>query len=434
MTNIQITQALLGFIVVAAVAAASCDADGTTEVVVPQIKLPDFYQGEAAFEFEYGVLDVGGAELDNVTSVSMGPDGRLYAGSQSGRLVAIVLSGQDVLNVETILEPSAAGSVTGIAFSPLDDPDFPAIYIARSRLYLGPDGSPYEGRISRIQQPGYQLEDVITGLPVSPYEHGTNGIAFDADGRLYIAQGSNTNAGLPAERFPREEVPLSGAILVADIFDPAFDGLIVHDPPNEANDSVDLVSGDVRVFASGFRNPYDLTVHSNGRVFAVDNGPNLDSGPASVGCAESGPDPYEPDELNLIREGDYYGHPNRNRGRDDPRQCTYVSSRAISAEAQQPIAKLGLGVVPGGLLEFTADSFDGALRGALVYVEWGDPQRVMLVYLAENGERTSSVTQLAQHGGRPIDATLGPDGTIYIAEWDAERISYLKPIEPEAGS
>jgi glucose/arabinose dehydrogenase len=198
-----------------------------------------------------------------------------------------------------------------------------------------------------------------------------------------------------------------------------------------ASETVDLVSGDVRALAGGFRNPFDVVVHSNGNVYALDNGPNLDSGPASATCDSEGPEPYEPDELNFIEEGEYYGSPNRNRARSDPRECTYVSGRDTSGLATPPIAKLGLGVVPGGLFEYTSDAFGGALRGDLIYVEWGDPRRVMRAVLSDDGTAVTSIAPIAEGPlARPLDATMGPDGTIYLAEWEGKQIGYLRPVEP----
>ena len=82
-------------------------------------------------------------------------------------------------------------------------------------------------------------------------------------------------------------------------------------------------TGDVEVFSAGFRNSFDLVLTTRGRLFATDNGPNIGFGPASTGPASQGPDPEDVDELVLLEFGDYYGHPNRARGRTDVRQTVY---------------------------------------------------------------------------------------------------------------
>jgi glucose/arabinose dehydrogenase len=92
----------------------------------------------------------------------------------------------------------------------------------------------YSGKVTRIDGPSYgTLTDIIEGLPVSNSGHQANGLAFGSDGRLYIAQGSTTNAGVVNPNqglFQREEVPTSGALLVADIHAPLFDGNVTASP------------------------------------------------------------------------------------------------------------------------------------------------------------------------------------------------------------
>ena len=257
----------------------------------------------------------------------------------------------------------------GIAFSPADG----ELYVSHTQLYGGDEGDPYPGAVSRLAAPAHERIDVITGLPASTAEHSTNSIVFDTDGLIYIAQGGTSNNGVPGERFPRPETPLSAAILIANVADPDFDGQIRYEPPGEASDTVRLVGGDVRVFASGFRNVYDLVVHSNGNVYATDNGPNAPDGDVSTDCTNAAQGVSGPDELNLVVDGHWYGHPNRNRGRDDTRQCTYRAPDDQSGEATPPIATLGYFTSADGFIEYRSDAFGGAMQGDLVYVEWAHP-------------------------------------------------------------
>lgn len=91
-----------------------------------------------------------------------------------------------------------------------------------------------------------------------------------------------------------------------------FDGDVTYD------ENEDQVSGlDVEVFAAGFRNPYDLTLHSNGNLYGTDNGANFGFGRRSIDCETDGSDPSEDDELNLLERGLYYGMANRKRGETD---------------------------------------------------------------------------------------------------------------------
>ena len=119
------------------------------------------------------------------------------------------------------------------------------------------------------------------------------------------------------------------------------------------------------MFAPGQRNSYGIVLHSNGYLYATDNGANVGYGLSSVTCEENGPSPHEPDELNLVMEGHYYGHANRRRGRDDYRQCIWRTQNETSDESYTA----PIGMLPAssdGLCEFETDHFAGQLRGNLI--------------------------------------------------------------------
>ena len=171
-------------------------------------------------------------------------------------------------------------------------------------------------------------------------------------------------------------MPVSGALLVARPLDAGFDGKLKFSSDNVYATDVDLVSGDVSVFAAGLRNPYDLVLHSNGRIYATDNGADAGaeedpSGPGSVTCTtDTGTNAAAPDELNLIESGGYYGHPNRNRGRADARQCTYhPATEPSTADYTAPIAILPSS--SNGLAEYAAAGFASIDQGDLLYVALG---------------------------------------------------------------
>jgi glucose/arabinose dehydrogenase len=162
------------------------------------------------------------------------------------------------------------------------------------------------------------VEDVVTGLPVSDHDHGVNGLEFNDHGDLFIQVGGNTNAGVPgplSQSYLQKENYLSAATLIArGVTSNSFDGTIKYDVNGN------MVAGfDVQVYAAGLRNPFDLVLHSNGRLYGTDNGPNLKFGGKSLSCTEDGPEPFHKDKLVLLEEGSFYGHANRKRGETDPR-------------------------------------------------------------------------------------------------------------------
>ena len=388
-----------------------------------------FVPPDEAIQFTLATLGTGEVGIVSPTTMAFGPDGRLYVGQLDGSVLALRLEKNAIVHAEAIAPTGVFGHVLGLAFNPAEPPDPVTLYVSHTVLFAGEAGAPYAGTISRLVAPDFQPVDVISGLPVSAGEHGTNGIAFDNEGRLYIAQGATTNAGVPSQRHPRPETPLSGAILVADLREPTFDGAVRYEPAETPGDDVDQVAGDVRVYASGFRNPYDLVVHSNGNIYATDNGPNIPDGIPSLSCLSGGvADVAAADELNLVVEGQYYGHPNRNRGRFDEEECEYHGPEDGSGTSTVPLATLGFHVSANGIAEYTSDAFGGRLRGNLIYVEW-NRGRIWRVVLSDDGQDVVAISQLIPHEFEdPIDVVVGPDGTVYVSQLFGPRITYLAPV------
>jgi glucose/arabinose dehydrogenase len=406
--HLRFLTALLGGAVIAALALAAWHPNRS---------------GAVAVSFQPGTLN---GSFAHPTSLAFGPDGRLYVASGTTvRALTLNAEGTRVTAVELIA--FALENALGIAFDPTAPASPVTVYVSRQEPTAT---AGFRGTISKLTAPDWQMADVITGLPTSdPYlNHMTNGIAFDNQGRLFIAQGSGSNAGLAVPNGVQTywpETPLSGAILVADIHAAGFDGAITYNPPGPPADySVDQTGGDVRVFAAGLRNPYDVVLHSNGHIYATDNGPMGDV--TSLTCALDGGSVSQSDELNLIAEGNYYGFPNRNRGRSDPRQCTYhAPEEGSGAGFTAPIAILPAHCSCDGIAEYTSDAFGGAMRGDLIIAQFGSASigRVVL----SGGGTGATVSTLASGLDSPLDVAVAPTGMIYIADYGRDRITYLQP-------
>ncbi len=383
---------------------------------------------DETIKFAVGIIGSQEAGIVSPTTMAFGPDGCLYVGQMDGSIISLKLEDRAVVATERIASDETFGAVLGIAFNPAGPADPLTIYASHSELYGYLDGPSYPGMISMLAVPGFQPVPVISGLPLNGEHHANNGIAFDSNGRLYIAQGCTTNLGIPSKLYPRPETPLSGAILVADLGDPAFDGAVQYDPPDAPSDDTDQIAGDVSVFASGFRNPYDLVFHSNGYLYATENGPNGAAGEASLSCDTQGPGVDDSDELNLVVKGAYYGHPNRNRGRLNPVECTFHHASDDSPGHSSPIATLGTFVVPVGIAEYTADAFDGRLRGNLIYAEFS-AGGISRVVLSDDGRSVVAISRIHPHKfDTAVDVAVAPDGTIYVAQVHLAQISYLAPV------
>ena len=399
----------------------------------------------APINFTRGTLAGAGFTTSTPGSLAFGPDGKLYVADTSGRIQALTLNPttKAVTGVQQITSATDLQEVYGIAFDPLDG----SMWVTNTISGFGdmgqapPSGSPgsYPGKITKFPVPysnGTKV-DVITGLPASNSGHEANGLAFGPTGctgascKLFIAQGSTTNAGVISAGsglFQREEAPTSGAILVADVHAPAFNGTITYSPADVYSTTVQKTGGDVSVYAPGLRNPYDIIFHTNGVFYNTDNGPNNGYGPGSATCNTTfANDANAADELNIIVQGNYYGHPNRNRGfAGDARQCKYhAGTEPSDAEYTAPIGLLGPST--DGLVEYRSNVFGGQMNGDLLTVGWVDND-LRRIRLGGGGQSVTSNTQLASGFANPLDVTMDPaDGTIYVAEWGGNKITFLKP-------
>jgi glucose/arabinose dehydrogenase len=379
-----------------------------------------------AVSFESGTLFNLTPHPAHATSLAFGPDDRLYVTTETSiRALTLTADGKHVTDGEMI--DSGLDNVLGIAFDPTAPASPVTFYVSRQEP-TAPDG--YKGTISKYTAPDWNRMDVITGLPTSEpnLNHMTNGISFDSAGTLYIAQGSGSNSGIPVQGSDTywHETPLSGAILVADIHAAGFDGAITYSPSGPPNsDSIDQTGGDVTVYAPGLRNPYDLVLHSNGHIYATDNGPM--SGTTSLSCSVDGGSVDQSDELDLIEQGKYYGFPNRNRGRTDPRQCIYHGPlEGNGADFTAPIRILPAHCSCDGIAEYTSDAFGGVMQGDLIMAEL-NANAVGRIQLTPDGTGVASITSLSTSLHSPLDVTVGPTGIIYVGEYSGSDVVYLAP-------
>lgn len=260
--------------------------------------------------------------------------------------------------------------------------------------------------------------------------------------------------GALSQTYLQDENYLSAATLIArGVTDSSFDGIIDY------NLDGDMTQGfDVQVYAAGFRNPFDvrrepspyflpfvtirvhltlavcslhlqLVLHSNGKLYGTDNGPNLKFGDKSVSCTEDGPEPTHKDKLVLLKEGSFHGHANRKRGETDPRQCIWRDFYETSEGYTGPIRKLESST--NGICEFQSDHFAGALRSHLILARYKG--QLYNVKLTNGGEGAGEIDEfpnvLVDDGG--LDVTQGPDGSLFVARNDGGSVFYHAPDEEE---
>lgn len=259
--------------------------------------------------------------------------------------------------------------------------------------------------------------------------HPTPGI----NGELYITVGSNTNAGKPGElsysNIMRDNF-FSAALLVANLGAPGFNGSLTYNAPIDGDPVTGYGSNGVEIFAPGLRNPYGVVMHSNGYIYATDNGPNPNFGDMATGCGEEDriPDQYDRDELNRLVRGNYYGHANMKRGATDPRQCVWRATTVPSGNGYTaPMMRLSSST--NGIIEFDTNHFNGQLRGNLILSKYKDG--LFRVILSSDGltVQPTSNPAISLTGDDGLALTQAPNGNIVDARYDKSNCHVFTPVE-----
>ncbi len=415
-------------------------------------------------------------------------DGCIYAvNAFEGRVHRVCFDARKAVTSHTVVAdingPGAVNALLGITFDPQSDPG------GRMDFYLGyadgPD-APNNGKVARaVSVDGgatYAIdEDFITGLARgdnSPWTHQTNGLAFGPDRCLYIAQGNVSDAGYDQAYAERR---LAGGILRACFKDADGNVAAAFDRYCGARNTQDAC--DVEVYASGLRNPFDLVWHSNGKLYSTDNdvtvGGNCASAANTFGCPCELPKVEPPgDELNLIEEGKYYGSPNPYLARPHGLQCqggtasgdgcagdtdcaAGGSCEDLSAFCTDPLCGeqvqcryFGFGEPPmpgedpnalyrepiaqiasllDGLTEYKStldDRFPGSFcsdwNGDLLVT--GGPGRLRRFALSADGRTATHEDTTNLRSATGLDVVVGPDGTVYAADFLGSKVSYIVPL------
>ena len=429
----------------------------------------------------------------------------------------------------------------------------PVLYVSSSDPRIAFNGEvgidTNSGIITRLSWDGtdWQAVDIIRGLPRSEENHATNGMVLSPDGtKLYVAQGGNTNNGAPSSFFSyTAEYALSGTVLEVDLNDinarpiledpvggqggvprqyiydlPTLDDISVANDglredangldtagPWGGNDGLNMsvlpADAPLRIYASGFRNNYDLVISESGQLYTVDNGSNGGLGGNPIvdanGNATSQPNQGgsgNPEPLFLIEDGGYYGHPNPalsnqsqswtvyddngnpdaaispntvpniadrvpdalniqdgflvdpSKFTDDPLRLAENGDRIEYNDPNSP-SIVNLGSSSNGLVEYTNDAFSGALQGALIVTQFNGNITVLnlddagtgLAPLVASGEDgvlgtadditvdSDGVYPLIGGFGQALDVTLGPDGSLWVAEIGGNFIKTFVPSD-----
>jgi glucose/arabinose dehydrogenase len=343
----------------AVLAGGAMDLVSLTEASKPQPQTVE--SGELKIEPGFTVTTFLKSGISNPTSMAFGPDGKLYISNYNG----------DVWSVPDV--GGAAGAPQLYSNQRVQEPVGLAWH--GNDLYVASHGK--VSVLSDLHGTGraeYRF-DVVSGLPSRLYPwHSNEGLAFGPDGRLYFAVGATTDAAPETHQY--------GASVL----------------------SVNPDGTDLRVFATGVRNPFALAFNSAGDLFGGDNGPD--------GFVVT-----PPDELNYIVPGGDYGFP-RYFGVPPPNSGTRTPVALFPPHASAD------GIVFYEGRQFPAEYHDNAF---LTLYHRGEIARVQLAKTA-GGDYLSNVETFASGFANPLDIKEGPDGSLYVAEFGSGviyRIEYV---------
>jgi glucose/arabinose dehydrogenase len=209
--------------------------------------------------------------------------------------------------------------------------------------------------------------------------HGPHAIVFGSDGMGYVGVGAKADHGeiLGSNNERAELHPYEAAILK---FDPD--------------------TGAVTRFADGLRNPYGIGIDSQDNLYATDNGP--DFGP--------------PDEFHAIVPGGHHGYPYYD--------CAVCFPKPEGLELIPTTFDFPPHSSPTGMVVYLAEQFPNFYDNMFATLWSAFPEAQRLVHFGPNG---TGGTTFATGFAAPIDVAVGPDGSLYVADWATGiifRISY----------
>lgn len=210
---------------------------------------------------------------------------------------------------------------------------------------------------------------LIGGLPCCyTFLHAANGIAFGPDGMGYVGVGARADHGEILDGSGRQDElhPLEASILR---FNPD--------------------SGEVSVYARGLRNPYDIAWDANGTLWATDNAP--DYGP--------------PEEVHRIVPGAEHGYPWYD--------CDTCFSPPPGVEVLPPTYTFVPHSSPTGITVYKASQFPSNYYNNKFVTLWSAFAGAQKLMRLADGPPQNFATGFAA----PIDVIVGPDGSMYVADW-----------------
>jgi glucose/arabinose dehydrogenase len=312
--------------------------------------------------------------------MALSPDGRLFVTEmRAGRVTILPDANGDGRTDGHITYASGLDDPHGIAFH-------------RGYLYVAETGRVIRYRYREGDTKAPRPNVVVPDLPTGG-GHFTRTISFGPDGKLYVSVGSSCNVCI-------EKSPLRAAITRYDA-----DG------------------SDRRIVATGLRNSVGLAWNpKTDELWATDNGRDY------LG------DDLPPEEVNVIREGGFYGWPYA-YGDRVPDPDFGDQSPAKVKSSIPPKIKIQAHSAPLGLAFYTGDMFPAEYRGDLFICYHGSWNRsVPTGYKVVRFDIEDGRVVGGQHDfitgwlqgdeawGRPVGLLVGRHGELFITDDSGGRV------------
>lgn len=418
--------------------------------------------------------------LEKPTSISIWQDGKMYIGNLKGSVDVVDYNPSTMVTKSVCHSHKLADSrykrsngkpsprsILGITFDPRDKTPRPYLSVGTifwqkwgtidSKNKLAWSNGAIErlkpaSAATRARDPQQCLEydrNIVRNLPVANNDHSVNEIVFTQSGDLLIAVGGFTNMGLPhVDQGGHWETFFSGAVLLAKLSKGAsFNGVIPYTAPENLRTAVPKNGyNDVKLYSTGLRNLFSMTMSRSGRIYGLDMGPNVDFGNASSSCdqykesLERFRNPYKEssfpgkaivgnlngpqysakrkDKLLEIKEGKFYGHANLQRALHTQKsgECRWVdpdtnkTPRPFNAAPPSNYeAPLALILSPKtGVREYGANMFCGKLRNDLIISHMND-RGVWRAPMFDNGGIDGNPYLMHMHGGIRVEENAHGD-------------------------
>jgi len=290
------------------------------------------------------------------TSIAFSPvDGQLYIATMAGTIYKMDSSGGVSAYVGGFTVP------TGIAFRPGTN----QLYVSSRVRDQNVGGEAQVSVVNRGQ--------LIGGLPCCYTSfHSANGIAFGPDGFGYVGVGGRADHGEILEG------PNAGQ---QDELDPLEASILRFNPD----------TGEVTVYARGFRNPYDIAWDSTGQLWATDNTPDFDP----------------PERLHRVVPGGLHGYPYYD--------CDVCFSPPEGVTVIPPLVQFTPSSAPTGVTAYSGSQFPGYYNAIFVTLWSAFPGAQKVMHIGAGG--SSAPVNFATGFAAPIDVVTGPDGSLYVADW-----------------